>query len=71
LGAPGAAASPRVSAGLLVLVVLFGIYLPLFGASLIAVLLLEWALLRRIAMVRDWLGLRPPLTESVATEATA
>ena len=42
LGAPGPAASPRFSLGLFVLVVMFGIYLPLFGLSLIAVKVLEW-----------------------------
>jgi uncharacterized iron-regulated membrane protein len=57
LGAPRIAASPRFSAGLLALVAVFGIYLPMFGASLIAVKLIEFALLSRIPRVRDWLGL--------------
>ena len=57
LGAPRALAHPRYSSGLLTLVVLFGIYLPLFGASLALVLLLEAIVLRRIPRVRDWLGL--------------
>lgn len=71
LGAPAPASRPRFSLGLVVMAVLFGIYLPLFGASLIAVLVLEWAVLRRIPGVRDWLGLRLPLAESVATEVAA
>jgi uncharacterized iron-regulated membrane protein len=61
LGAPRALAPPRISVGLLTLVVLFGIYLPLFGASLVLVLLLEAIVLRRIPRIRDWLGLRAPI----------
>lgn len=60
LGAPEALISPKVSMGFLGLVVLLGLYLPLFGVSLLAVLLLEWTLLRRIPAVRRWLGLRNP-----------
>ena len=71
LGATATAARPRFSLGLVILVVVFGIYLPLFGASLIAVLLLEWALLRRIPGIRDWLGLRRPVAESVAAGVAA
>ena len=71
LGAPLPAASPRFSLGLFILVVLFGIYLPLFGASLIAVLLVEWTILRRIPRIRDWLGLQAPLAESVVPEVVA
>jgi uncharacterized iron-regulated membrane protein len=65
LGAPKVLLSPRVSFGLLALVVLFGIYLPLFGASLVLVLLAEFAVLKRIPKVRDWLGLRIPVTKAV------
>jgi uncharacterized iron-regulated membrane protein len=71
LGAPGPAASPRFSLWLLILVALFGIYLPLFGASLIAVLFTEWTLLRRIPRIRDWLGLQLPLAQSATTEVAA
>jgi hypothetical protein len=45
------------------LVVLFGAYLPLFGASLVLVLLAEFAVLKRIPRVRDWLGLHVPRLE--------
>ncbi len=71
LGAPAPARRPHFSLGLLILVALFGIYLPLFGASLIAVLLVEWAILRRIPRIRDWLGLQSPLAESVVPDVTA
>jgi uncharacterized iron-regulated membrane protein len=67
LGAPAVATSPRVSCGFVTLVVLFGIYLPLFGASLIGVLFLEKALLSRIPRVRDWLGLHVPSTGRMAS----
>ncbi len=60
LGAPKAVLEPRVSWGLLVLLVAFGVYLPLFGLSLIAVALLERLVLRRLPRVRDWLGLYEP-----------
>ena len=57
LGAPKVMLSPRLSFGLVVLVVLLGVYLPLFGASLVLVLLAEFTVLKRIPKVRDWLGL--------------
>ena len=60
LAAPRAALGPRFSLGLVVLTAALGIYLPLFGASLLIVLLAEKAIFSRIAAVRDWLGLNPP-----------
>lgn len=60
LGAPKANLNPRVSFGLVAIIVVLGIYLPLFGTSLLIVLLCEWLLLRRIPRVRDWLGLSAP-----------
>lgn len=57
LGAPKPLAAPRFSWGLLALVIALAIYLPLFGASLVVVLLAERLVLRRIARVREWLGL--------------
>ena len=60
LGAPRIIVSRRLSFGFLMLVAMFGVYLPLFGASLIVVKLLESAVLSRIPRVRDWLGLRLP-----------
>lgn len=59
LGTPHPAANPRFSKGLLVAVILLGVCLPLFGASLLFVLILEWAVLSRIPPVQRWLGLRP------------
>ena len=60
LGAPGIAMSPRFSVGLLAIIGALGVYLPMFGASLIAVKLIEKGVLIRIPKVRDWLGLEPP-----------
>jgi uncharacterized iron-regulated membrane protein len=57
LGAPKPALNPRVSWGLISIIVLIGICLPLFAASLLIVLLLEWLVLSRITSVRNWLGL--------------
>jgi uncharacterized iron-regulated membrane protein len=68
LGAPRPAARPSFSLGLVILVALLGIYLPLFGASLIVMLLREWAVLRRIPPIRDWLGLHIPLEKPVTAE---
>lgn len=65
LGAPKALLNPRLSFGLLALIVLFGIYLPLFGASLLLVLLAEFALLKRIPKLRDWLGLATPASHAI------
>lgn len=57
LGAPRPLVNPRFSGGLLVLVILLGICIPLFAASLVLVLALEWLVLRRIPGLRGWLGL--------------
>lgn len=66
LGAPKAILSPRVSVGLLLLIAGLGIYLPLFGTSVIAVWIVERVLLRRIPAIRVWLGLEPPTESAVS-----
>ncbi|MBA4030942.1 MAG: peptidase [Planctomyces sp.] len=63
LGAPSVSAIPMRSDFLfaipfLAFVTLLGICLPLFGASLLAVLLIERVVLRNIPAVSRWLGLR-------------
>jgi uncharacterized iron-regulated membrane protein len=58
LGAPRALASPRLSLPVLVAIAALGVVLPLFGISLVVVVLLERLVLRRIARVRTFLGLR-------------
>jgi len=57
LGAPPPGISPRRSVPLVAAVVGLGVLLPLFGLSLVAVLLLERFVLRRMAPVKTWLGL--------------
>ena len=57
LGAPRVSLDSRASYSLIALVVILGVCLPLFGASLLLVQLLEWSLLRRIPRVSRWLGL--------------
>lgn len=60
LGAPIPLSRPRFGAALLGAIVLLGLYLPLFGATLIATVLTERLVLRRITPVRRWLALRSP-----------
>jgi uncharacterized iron-regulated membrane protein len=59
LGAPAPIRRVRFSAGLIALLVLFGLYFPFLGGSMILVGLTERFLLRRIPITRNWLGLRP------------
>jgi len=57
LGAPKSLAAPKLAPGLILIVILLGIYLPLFGLSLAFVLGIEFAVLKRIPAVSRWLGL--------------
>jgi uncharacterized iron-regulated membrane protein len=43
--------------GLVAIIVVMGVFLPVLGASLLLVGFIEWAVLRRIAALRDWFGL--------------
>jgi len=58
LGAPIPDGRPRWSLGLAGVVIILGLLLPEFGASLLLVLLVERLLLRRIPLLARWLGLR-------------
>lgn len=58
LGAPVPEGKPRLSAGLLAIVIMLGVLLPLFGLSLVIVWLVERLLLGRIPIASEWLGLR-------------
>lgn len=66
LGAPKAVLNPRIAYGLIALLVMFGLYFPLFGASLLIVLTSEWLVLRRIPSICHWLGLGPVNTSVAA-----
>lgn len=59
LGAPLALPETRLPRPMIGLAVVLGVLLPIFGLSLIAVLVIERALLRRIAPARSFLGLAP------------
>jgi uncharacterized iron-regulated membrane protein len=57
LGAPAAIRPVRFSAGLVAIMVMFGLYFPILGGSMILVLLFEKFVLRRMPATRLWLGL--------------
>lgn len=58
LGAPPALPEGRIAVGVGVLIVVFGVLLPVLGISMIAIALIETLALRHIPGVRHWLGLR-------------
>ena len=58
LGAPLPTGVPRLSRGLVAIVLVLAALLPEFGASLVVVLLVEHLVLRRMPPVARWLGLR-------------
>lgn len=60
LGAPAPPRSNRTARVVAGIVLLAGILLPVVGASLVVLLTLEWALLKRIDPLRQWLGLNRP-----------
>jgi len=57
LGAPIPTSRPRFSWALAALIVVFWIYLPMLGISLIFVLLTERFVLQNIPVARQWRGL--------------
>jgi uncharacterized iron-regulated membrane protein len=57
LGSPAPIRRIRFSAGLIALMVAFGVYFPFLGGSMILVGLTERFVLRRIPATRRWLGL--------------
>jgi uncharacterized iron-regulated membrane protein len=58
LGAPLPLRRPRFGGVLIGVIVALGLYLPMFGMTLVAVLLAERLVLRRLPGARRWLGLR-------------
>lgn len=62
LGAPPALAGPPLAIGFFALLVALGLFLPLLGVTMIAVLLAERLILRRLPQARRWLGLHPITT---------
>jgi uncharacterized iron-regulated membrane protein len=59
LGAPALRAWPPLAIGFVGLLVLLGVFLPMVGASMILVLLVENLILRRLPGPSRWLGLSP------------
>jgi len=57
LGAPVRLARPRLGVALVMLIAALGLYLPMFGVTLVAVLLAERLVLRRLPRTSRWLGL--------------
>lgn len=57
LGAPIPLTRPRYGPVLIGAIVMLGVYLPMFGASLLLVLAVERLVLRNIGTTRRWLGL--------------
>ncbi|WP_428309784.1 PepSY-associated TM helix domain-containing protein [Hydrocarboniphaga sp.] len=60
LGAPLPLSQPRFAHGFIALLVGLGVFLPMLGVSMIAVLLVERLLLRRLPRAQTFLGLRQP-----------
>lgn len=60
LGAPVPSARPRYRPVLVAAIVGLGIYMPLFGLTLLIVTIIERVLLRRLPRARLWLGLESP-----------
>ncbi|RYZ10764.1 MAG: PepSY domain-containing protein, partial [Alphaproteobacteria bacterium] len=58
LGAPPPIPDAQIGAGLAVIIVVAALLLPVLGASLIVLALLEWLVLRRWGPARRWLGLK-------------
>jgi uncharacterized iron-regulated membrane protein len=59
LRAPAVVRRVRFSVGLIAVMVVFGIYFPFLGVSMILVTLLERFVLRRLPSTQRWLGLKP------------
>jgi uncharacterized iron-regulated membrane protein len=57
LGAPPPESRRKLAPSVVVLVISFGLYLPMFSLSLVAIWLTERLLLGRLPAVRHWLGL--------------
>jgi uncharacterized iron-regulated membrane protein len=58
LGAPAALARPDIGAALIASICLLAIYMPMFGLTLVLVLVAEALVLRRMDRLGKWLGLR-------------
>lgn len=57
LGAPKLVREGRAGKGIWIALILLAAFLPLLALSLVTIALLEWLVLRRISVLRAWLGL--------------
>lgn len=65
LGAPQVSTNSKVSYSLIAILIVLGIYLPVFGASMLGVLVIEKFVLRKIPGVRHWLGLKSDFKSTI------
>lgn len=59
LGAPPPIPNQKIGFGFMVLILIFAVLLPLLGASLIVIALIERIILTQLPNTRTWLGLNP------------
>jgi uncharacterized iron-regulated membrane protein len=59
LGTPERLTNVNAARGVGLAILALGVFMPVLGASLILVALIEFLVLRRIPWVRTWLGLDP------------
>lgn len=60
LGAPPASLNTKLGTMVLVIGLMLAVFLPLFAISLIIIAILDWGILRRFQVTREWLGLPAP-----------
>ncbi|WP_028401506.1 PepSY-associated TM helix domain-containing protein [Ectobacillus panaciterrae] len=56
LGAPSLPKNFRLLKGVTILIIILGIIFPLVGASFLVVLALDWLIIKRIPVVKQWIG---------------
>ena len=58
LGAPPIDANAKIGVGVVSITLFLALFLPLLAISIVTIVILEWALLRRCRASREWLGLQ-------------
>jgi uncharacterized iron-regulated membrane protein len=56
LGAPSLPKDFKLLKGVAILIILLGIVFPLVGISLLAILILDWLVIKRIQPIKQWIG---------------
>ncbi|MHA7963928.1 PepSY-associated TM helix domain-containing protein [Paenibacillus sp. CAU 1782] len=57
LGAPARAKDKKTTISVLVIMLVFGAFMPLVGLSIIAIILLDWLAIRHIKPLKDWFSI--------------